>query len=113
MSLILGLGLASAQQAHPASSTTAKVVKIDPSKNTVTTSTQEVKKVKTVSSHSAVASTSPQKDVVIKDVKTATVKTNSPKVVLKKDGTPDKRYKTSQHLKKDGTPDKRYKANKS
>ena len=36
------------------------------------------------------------------------------KVPLKKDGTPDKRYKTSQKenvpLKKDGTPDKRYNA---
>jgi hypothetical protein len=33
---------------------------------------------------------------------------------LKKDGTPDKRYKENknQHLKKDGTPDKRYKENK-
>lgn len=31
-------------------------------------------------------------------------------VVLKKDGTPDKRYKkTTTVLKKDGTPDKRYK----
>ncbi len=34
------------------------------------------------------------------------------KVVLKKDGTPDKRYKSSQKLKKDGTPDMRYKENK-
>lgn len=39
---------------------------------------------------------------------------------VKKDGTPDKRYKenktapaTTQHLKKDGTPDKRYKENKT
>ena len=34
---------------------------------------------------------------------------------LKKDGTPDKRYKENknQHLKKDGTPDKRYKENKA
>lgn len=33
--------------------------------------------------------------------------------VLKKDGTPDKRYKSKkEHLKKDGTPDKRYKENK-
>ncbi len=32
-------------------------------------------------------------------------------VILKKDGTPDKRYKAAQHLKKDGTPDKRYKDN--
>ncbi|MEP7374274.1 MAG: hypothetical protein ABI675_12840 [Chitinophagaceae bacterium] len=36
---------------------------------------------------------------------------------LKKDGTPDKRFKANQGvaagpLKKDGTPDKRYKANK-
>ncbi len=36
------------------------------------------------------------------------------KVVLKKDGTPDKRYKnaTDVPLKKDGTPDKRFKSNK-
>lgn len=37
-------------------------------------------------------------------------------VVLKADGTPDKRYKnapaTKGPVKKDGTPDKRYKANK-
>jgi hypothetical protein len=32
---------------------------------------------------------------------------------LKKDGTPDKRYKENKHLKKDGTPDKRYKVNKA
>jgi len=35
---------------------------------------------------------------------------------LKKDGTPDKRFKANKTpkgpLKKDGTPDKRYKANK-
>lgn len=37
-------------------------------------------------------------------------------VKLKKDGTPDKRFKENKKaevkLKKDGTPDKRYKANK-
>jgi hypothetical protein len=36
-------------------------------------------------------------------------------VVMKKDGTPDKRYKQQPavtHTKKDGTPDKRYKQNK-
>ena len=37
---------------------------------------------------------------------------NTPDVKLKKDGTPDKRYKGAKMLKKDGTPDKRYKANK-
>ena len=31
---------------------------------------------------------------------------------MKKDGTPDKRYKENKKLKKDGTPDKRYKVNK-
>ena len=30
-------------------------------------------------------------------------------VKMKKDGTPDKRYKANQHLKKDGTRDKRFK----
>jgi hypothetical protein len=33
-------------------------------------------------------------------------------VNMKKDGTPDKRYKDNQNVKKDGTPDKRYKENK-
>ncbi|PSK92201.1 hypothetical protein [Taibaiella chishuiensis] len=32
---------------------------------------------------------------------------------LKKDGTPDKRYKENKHVKSDGTPDKRYKENKA
>lgn len=31
---------------------------------------------------------------------------------MKKDGTPDKRYKENKHVKKDGTPDMRYKENK-
>ncbi len=31
---------------------------------------------------------------------------------LKKDGTPDRRYKENRKLKKDGTPDRRYKENK-
>lgn len=43
-------------------------------------------------------------------------KTTANGVVLKKDGTPDKRYKNapaaSGPLKKDGTPDMRYKKNK-
>ena len=37
---------------------------------------------------------------------------NTPDVKMKKDGTPDKRYKANKMLKKDGNPDKRYKANK-
>ncbi|MEG0760801.1 hypothetical protein [Chryseobacterium sp.] len=35
-----------------------------------------------------------------------------PAAKMKKDGTPDKRYKENQKLKKDGTPDKRFKQNK-
>lgn len=36
-----------------------------------------------------------------------------PAGILKKDGTPDKRYKANKKLKKDGTPDKRYKENQA
>jgi len=39
--------------------------------------------------------------------------TQESKPMLKKDGTPDKRYKANQNLKKDGTPDKRFKENKA
>ena len=68
MSIILGLGFASAQQVAPAT-------------KTATTKAVETKAAK-------------------------------PAQKLKKDGTPDKRYKENQKLKKDGTPDKRYKVNK-
>jgi hypothetical protein len=49
---------------------------------------------------------------------TAPAKTSTTTTHLKKDGTPDKRYKENktpppQHLKKDGTPDMRYKENKT
>ena len=47
-------------------------------------------------------------------VKKAVIKTTKTNVVLKKDGTPDKRYNNAIGngvvLKKDGTPDKRYKS---
>ena len=90
MSLILGLGLATAQQtapatnaqAHPPVKTTVKAVK-----------PAEVKVAKPAM-----------------DAKAA--KPASPAAKMKKDGTPDKRYKENKHLKKDGTPDKRYKVNK-
>jgi hypothetical protein len=48
------------------------------------------------------------KPVVTKPVTVA--KTNTS--LLKKDGTPDKRYAANKHLKKDGTKDLRYKENK-
>lgn len=47
-----------------------------------------------------------------KVVKAPAAKTAQPAAKMKKDGTPDKRYKENKNLKKDGTPDKRYKANK-
>ena len=47
----------------------------------------------------------PEKKVEKKE----TVKVSGP---VKKDGTPDMRYKANHHLKKDGTPDMRYKENK-
>lgn len=78
MSIILGLGFASAQQVAPATKTAVK-----------TTTTKAVKPVKAVETKAA-----------------------KPAQKLKKDGTPDKRYKENQKLKKDGTPDKRYKVNK-
>jgi hypothetical protein len=48
---------------------------------------------------------------IIQEVKAADKKAKDTKVVLKKDGTPDKRYKEAKEvvLKKDGTPDKRFK----
>ncbi|KAA9036637.1 hypothetical protein FW778_18670 [Ginsengibacter hankyongi] len=67
-----------------------------------------------------------QKTTAKKQAKTTTVKakevTNTKKMGLKKDGTPDMRYKenkvtkTTTHAgptKKDGTADMRYKANKT
>lgn len=42
-------------------------------------------------------------------VKKTSVKTTH----LKKDGTPDRRYKENKKLKKDGTPDMRYKENRT
>lgn len=89
MSLVLGLGLATAQQTAPAKATQA------PPK---------------VAVHNTKA---PVKAATVTPAKTAKPATTAPTAVkMKKDGTPDKRYKDSQHLKKDGTPDKRYKANK-
>lgn len=82
MSIALGLGLATAQQAQPA---TAKVAP--------------------ASKNSAVQKSGDKKT----EAAATTAKSG---VKLKKDGTPDKRYKANQKLKKDGTPDKRYKENK-
>ncbi|NAW52019.1 hypothetical protein GNY06_11785 [Elizabethkingia argentiflava] len=47
-----------------------------------------------------------------KALKKAKATTAATKVHLKKDGSPDRRYKSSRHLKKDGAPDRRYKENR-
>lgn len=66
------------------------------------------------------AQTQPKKakETKVEKTTTTTAKTDANGVVLKKDGTPDKRYKHTAAtpagpLKKDGTPDRRYKANKT
>lgn len=81
LSLIFGLGLATAQQTQPATAKKAETHKT------------EAKKVEKVA-------------------KATKAEAAKPGVKLKKDGTPDKRYKQNKHVKKDGTPDKRFKENK-
>ena len=82
LSVVLGLGLASAQQVAPA----AAAKQAPPAKT--------------------------RKAVVTKETKTAPAAVENYGMKMKKDGTPDKRYKANQHLKKDGSPDKRFKENK-
>ena len=84
LSVILGLGLASAQQVAPKE--TAKMAPVKATK----------------------METAKKSEVAKPAMAAKPVATNSA-VKMKKDGTPDKRYKANQHLKKDGTPDKRYK----
>ncbi|MBV8324676.1 hypothetical protein [Chryseobacterium sp.] len=96
MSLILGLGLATAQQTAPATSTAHPPVKTA-MKATKATEAKAAK---------------PAKMAKTAEVKTAKPATAQPAAKMKKDGTPDKRFKDNKHLKKDGTPDKRYKENK-
>ncbi len=108
MSLLFGLGLATAQQTQPRTSAPAappKVMKVDNHKKAMPVQAQNDKKTKTVSANSVVAANSTKKTTPPKTVSNTAIK-------LKKDGTPDKRYKENQRLKKDGTPDKRYKVNK-
>ncbi|WP_294284538.1 hypothetical protein [uncultured Chryseobacterium sp.] len=81
MSVVLGLGLATAQHTTPATAKTQTVKTVKPVKQTMPAATMK-----------PAAAPAAAK--------------------MKKDGTPDKRYKENKNLKKDGTPDKRYKANK-
>ena len=95
MSLAFGLIFASAQTTAPA--TPKKAVEV-----------KKVAKEKAADSKKAVET---KKAVVKKVTKEKTAAATTTGVKLKKDVTPDKRYKTAQHLKKDGTPDKRFKEN--
>lgn len=88
MSLVLGLGLATAQHTTPGAVKT----------QTVKTTVKPVKQKMPVAAAKPAATMKPA--TVLAPAK------------MKKDGTPDKRYKENKNLKKDGTPDQRYKANK-
>lgn len=98
MSIILGLGFATAQQAHPAK--VGAVAPPPPAKSMKAEKSKIDDKVKKVD------------DKAKKEEHKAKEATKDAGVKMKKDGTPDKRYKEAQHLKKDGTPDMRYKTNK-
>lgn len=83
MSIALGLGLATAQQTAPASTA---------NHHQTSKTAQTAKQTKPATTAKAEAAPAAAK--------------------MKKDGTPDKRYKENKKMKKDGTPDKRYKENK-
>ncbi|ANH81479.1 hypothetical protein A8C56_11240 [Niabella ginsenosidivorans] len=63
-----------------------------------------------LATHAQTTAPAQTKPATAQTSKKATAAANTAHV--KKDGTPDKRYKENKHVKKDGTPDKRYKENK-
>jgi len=67
---------------------------------------------KLVNAQNANHATKTTAHIITKTVKTIKPEAAKPTAKLKKDGTPDRRYKENQKLKKDGTPDRRYKENK-
>ena len=90
IAMAVGFTFASAQVAPTTSNQSApKIQKMDKSKKAMPEKSQYTKKEKSVAPQS------------VNGVK------------MKKDGTPDRRYKEAKGLKKDGTPDKRFKENKS
>lgn len=104
-SMLLGISLATSAQTQTPS-TTAPVKKHVATKQTIAAT--ETAKQKTQHTTAAVKQTEKKTTAATNQVKTA-----SP---LKKDGTPDKRYKENKqlvHAKKDGTPDKRFRENKA
>lgn len=106
MSLVLGLGLATAQQTAPAtaSNTHHQVAK--------TAKAADTKMAKPAMATTKAADSKMAKQAMATNKMAKPAAPSTTAVKMKKDGTPDKRYKETQHLKKDGTPDKRYKENK-
>jgi hypothetical protein len=105
---------------------TSQAKKTDPSKMQVATKSipnkiqPKVVPVTKITAATPVAAKSITKTPVVKPennraaVKaTPAVKPNNTVAMLKKDGTPDKRFSANKHLKSDGTPDMRYKNNKA
>jgi hypothetical protein len=123
LSLVLGLGIASAQ----APTTTKPAVKTEKKEATVAPESPKSQPVKAVAPTSATKPTvKPATTQPSQNPKSpanagqapakkgpATVSPSGQATKTKKDGTPDKRYKENQKRKKDGTPDMRYKENKS
>jgi methionine-rich copper-binding protein CopC len=104
MAILIGLNSTSQAQAVKATTKTAVVKEMPANMKVVKPAKVEAKANATVAQPvKAVKAVEAAKPVVA--VKPAAG------VVLKKDGTPDKRYKASVKLKKDGTPDMRYKQN--
>jgi hypothetical protein len=113
---VTGIAFAQTTQTPPANKTTIQ-------KQTSKVQKTEAGKTKVDSKEKGVTQTDPshQTSTTTKSKSSTISKTNA--ATLKKDGTPDKRFKenktggnntttTNTHIKKDGTPDKRYKENK-
>lgn len=103
-SMLLGISLAASAQTQTPATT--------PSKKQVATkhavAVTDAAKQKTQQAAASVKQTEKKTETAATQAKTS-----GP---LKKDGTPDKRYKENKqmvHVKKDGTPDKRFKENKA
>jgi len=104
--LMIGLASFSNAQQVAAPKPTKKVVTTKPAVAASTPAEKKVIATKPVAAKPAVKAT---------PATAASPATPAQGVVLKKDGTPDKRYKAAEAkgpLKKDGTPDLRYKTNK-
>lgn len=83
-------------------------VKLTPVKTTVKPVSAEAKQ-----ERSTQATKNPASKTEVNQKANGISTTTESKPILKKDGTPDKRYKSNKTLKMDGTPDKRFKENKT